>query len=202
MCHRFDCFMTFLWPREKKDALCVFWDTKWLFLKNHFFKHRRCIMPKATACEGFMSPKREGGVNQWLIKTFVFLIDNRCEVCYTVGVIKSQIQPKEAFMMMKTYIDRIVFVSPAVCWMSGLYTFYAHPISGVLFVCQAAFGASMLLCTRRGAFAPSWGLFLWKALEYASNGKFDNRKGEFFMTSPLMHLIEFEEERRRCPWRD
>ena len=62
-----------------------------------------------------MSPKREGGVNQWLIKTFVFLIDNRCEVCYTVGVIKSQIQPKEAFMMMKTYIDRIVFVSPAVC---------------------------------------------------------------------------------------
>ena len=62
-----------------------------------------------------MPPKGKGDVNQWLIKTFVFLIDNRCDVCYTVGVIKSQIQPKEAIIMMNTYINRMSYVSPAVC---------------------------------------------------------------------------------------
>ena len=61
------------------------------------------------------------------------------------------------------------------------------------------FGTIVILCTRWGAFSPSWGLFSWKALEYELNGKFDEWKGEFFMMSTLTNIFELEEERRRCP---
>ena len=53
--------------------------------------------------------------NQRLMKTFPILIDNQPKICYTISVIKLQIQPKEAIIMMNTYIYRIVFVLPAVC---------------------------------------------------------------------------------------
>jgi hypothetical protein len=55
-------------------------------------------------------------------------------------------------------------------------------------------GTIIILCTPRGAFC-----FSWKALEYESNGKFDEWKGEFFMMSTLTNIFELEEERRRCP---
>ncbi len=73
--------------------------------------------------------------------------------------------------------------------------FNAHPISGVLFVCQnILLGRTIILCTRWGAFC-----FSWKALEYESNGKFDEWKGEFFMMSTLTNIFELGKERRRCP---
>ena len=54
-------------------------------------------------------------VNQRLMKTFLRLIDNQQKICYTISVIKLQIQPKEAIVMMNTYIYRMSYVSPAVC---------------------------------------------------------------------------------------
>ena len=54
-------------------------------------------------------------VNQRLMKTFPSLIDNQPKMCYTISVIKLQIQPKEAIIMMNTYIYRMSYVSPAVC---------------------------------------------------------------------------------------
>ena len=54
-------------------------------------------------------------LNQWLTKTFPSLIDNQPKMCYTISVIKLQIQPKEAIIMMNTYIYRMSYVSPAVC---------------------------------------------------------------------------------------
>ena len=54
-------------------------------------------------------------VNQQLMKTFLSLIDNQPKICYTISVIKLQIQPKEAIIMMNTYIYRMSYVSPAVC---------------------------------------------------------------------------------------
>ena len=54
-------------------------------------------------------------VNQQLTKTFPSLIDNQPKICYTISVVKLQIQPKEAIIMMNTYIYRMSYVSPAVC---------------------------------------------------------------------------------------
>ena len=62
-------------------------------------------------------------LNQRLTKTFPSLIDNQPKICYTISVIKLRIQPKEAIIMMNTYIYRIVIVSPAVCLSQGLYSF-------------------------------------------------------------------------------
>ncbi len=53
--------------------------------------------------------------NQRLTKTFLSLIDNQPKLCYTISVIKLQIQPKEAIIMMNTYIYRMSYVSPAAC---------------------------------------------------------------------------------------
>ena len=54
-------------------------------------------------------------INQRLTKTFPSLIDNQPKMCYTISLIKLQIQPKEAIIMMNTYIYRMSYVSPAVC---------------------------------------------------------------------------------------
>ena len=76
--------------------------------------------------------------------------------------------------MMKTYIYRMSYVSPAVCLMSGLYRFSCTSDFGCAFCLpDIFFGTIMILCTRWGAFC-----FSWKALEYKSNGKFDEWKGE------------------------
>ena len=45
---------------------------------------------------------------------------------------------------------------------------------------ETFFGERIALCTRRGAFAPFWGLFSWKALEYESNGKFCKTERSIF----------------------
>ncbi len=49
------------------------------------------------------------------MKTSPILIDNQPKMCYTISVIKLQIQPKEAIIMMNTYIYRMSYVSPVVC---------------------------------------------------------------------------------------
>lgn len=96
--------------------LCAFFEIQNGYSSKIIFLNTEDVLCQKRLLVGDLCrQKGRGGVNQWLIKTFVFLIDNRCEVCYTVGVIKSQIQPKEAIIMMKIYINRMSYVSPAVC---------------------------------------------------------------------------------------
>ena len=136
-------------------------------------------------------------INQRLMKTFQSLIDNRPKICYTISVIKLQIQPKEAIIMMNTYIYRIVFVSPAVCWTQGLYGFWCTSDLGCVFCLPeiSFFGERIALCTRRGAFC-----FSWKALEYESNGKFSKAERRIFYDDRYYNT--FEKWKRGCPWRD
>ena len=141
------------------------------------------------------------GINQRLIKTFQSLIDNQVKKCYNVNVIRLQIQPKEAIMM-NTHIDRMSYVSPAVYEMQGLYGFWYTSDFGCVFCLPeiSFFGKHIALCTRRGAFAPLWGLFSWKALEYESNGKFSKTERRIFYDDRNQNT--FEKWKRGCPWRD
>ena len=86
-------------------------------------------------------------VNQRLTKTFQSLIDNRQEICYTIGVIQLQIHPKEAIVMMNIYTYRIVFVSPVVYWTQGLYGFLMH-------------------IRYRVCFLFAWNIFLWQMYNF------------------------------------
>ena len=135
--------------------------------------------------------------NQRLMKTFPILIDNQPKLCYTISVIKLQIQPKEAIIMMNTYIYRMSYVSPAVCWTQGLYSFWCTSDLGCVFCLPKIYflGERIALCTRRGAFC-----FSWKALEYESNGKFSKAERRIFYDDRYYNT--FEKWKRGCPWRD
>ncbi len=74
-------------------------------------------------------------------------------------------------------------------------SFFLHIRFRVCFLfAKHLFGTIVILCTRWGAFAPSWGLFSWKALEYELNGKFNERKEDFLMMPTLTNIFELKKK--------
>ena len=189
--------------KRKERCFVHFLRYKMAIPQKSFFKHRRYIMPKATDCEGFMSPKGKGRRQPMVDKNFC--ISNWQSVWGVLYCWRDQITNSTKggdYYDENLYQSDCLRIACSVLNVRLIY-FFRHIRSRVCFLFAKQLLAQVCCYAPVGVLLPpSWGLFLWKALEYASNGKFDNRKGEFFMTSPLMHLIEFEEERRRCPWRD
>ena len=72
---------------------------------------------------------------------------------------KYTFKPKEAIIMMKTYIYRMSYISPAVCWMSGLYRFWCTSDFGCAFCLPNIFLAQLWFCAPVGVLFPPLGGF-------------------------------------------
>ena len=88
-----------------------------LFQKSEKCKNKKIFFADTNLSSGHLT------INQRLTKNLPRSIDNRRKVCYNAIVIKLRIQPKEAIIMMNTYIYRMSYVSPAECLPQGLYSF-------------------------------------------------------------------------------
>ena len=75
--------------------------------------------------------------------------------------------------------------------------FDAHPISGVLFVCQTSFWHSCDFMHPLGCF-----LFFVESPRVWVKRKIRRVERRNFMISTFANIFELEQERRRCPWRD
>ena len=129
-------------------------------------------------------------LNQRLIKKFLFLIDNQQKTWYTLTVINLQIQEKEAIFTMKTYICRIVFVSPCFCWTQSLHSFR----------CTSDLGCAFLVWIY-GFYAPAGVLFVFRG-KPSNMSRTENSTGRKEIFYEDFNCSIFEKRKRECLWRD
>ena len=99
------------------------------------------------------------------------------------------------------YLSDCLHIACSMLNVRFFIVFDAHPMSGVLFVCQTSFWHNYYFMHPLGCFCPLLGAFFVESPRVWVKRKIQREEGGCFMMPTLANIFE-PEERRRCPWRD